>query len=224
MTVGTVTVGTVTARIPTRGAGEAVTVAKTSPTGAGFRASPGAQPRLPVVRSDDPPGPVRRPPDQRLGWAARALLLIAAVVTVMLVALLIAMFVDDNRIDSAKGVATATVLSVSPLRTGIGFVDGSGLTIRPPGGVLYPGLLSVGQQFVVEYSITDPAIVRVAGRTAAVGVVMVLVAAAITWLIAGPLVWWLRRRAGTALLSTRPLRAHPARRPGASHPGTPVGR
>ena len=39
-------------------------------------------------------------------------------------------------------------------------------TIRPEGGVLYPGLLSIGQQFVVEYSTQDPQIARVAGRTA----------------------------------------------------------
>lgn len=147
------------------------------------------------------PGPVTRPPSRQLAWTARLVLLAAVLVTVMLAALLIAMFVNDDRIATNRGVATATVLSVSPLRTGIEFVDAAGLTIRPPGGVLYPGLLSVGQQFVVEYSSVDPTIVRVAGRTASVGIVMVLLAAACTWAVAAPLVWWLRQRSGLELFS-----------------------
>jgi len=132
-------------------------------------------------------------------------LLAATLCTVMLAALLIAMYVNDSRIDDHLGVATATVLSVSPLRTGIEFVDATGVTVRPPGGVLYPGLLSVGQEFVVEYSTVDPAIVRVAGRTARVGIVMVVFAAMVTWLIATPIVVWLRRRSGLCLLSRAPL-------------------
>jgi hypothetical protein len=141
----------------------------------------------------------------RIAWVARLVLLAAVSVTVMLTVLLVAMYVNDGRIDAHKGVATATVLSVSPLRTGIEFVDATGVTIRPPGGVLYPGLLSVGQQFVVEYSTADPTIVRVAGRTARVGIVMVVFAAMIIWLIATPLVLWLRGRSGLRLLRNRPL-------------------
>ena len=81
----------------------------------------------------------------------------------------------------ALGTATATVLSVSPLRTGVEFVDATGATIRPEGGVLYPGPALLGQQFVVEYSTQDPQIARVAGRTAAVGTVMIgLVTVAVT--------------------------------------------
>jgi hypothetical protein len=132
-------------------------------------------------------------------------LVAAALCTVMLTALLVAMYVNDSRIDDHRGVATATVLSVSPLRTGIEFIDATGVTIRPPGGVLYPGLLSVGQDFVVEYSTVDPAIVRVAGRTARVGIVMVVFAAMVTWLVATPVVVWLRRRSGLHLLSGTPL-------------------
>ena len=87
----------------------------------------------------------------------------------MLIALGIGMRSNDSAIDEHLGSATATVISVSLLRTGIEFVDVTGATIRPAGGVLYPGLLSLGQQFVVEYSTQDPQIARVAGRTAAVG-------------------------------------------------------
>jgi len=137
-------------------------------------------------------------------------LLVATLCTVMLAALLVAMYVNDSRIADHRGVATATVLSVSPLRTGIEFVDATGVTIRPPGGVLYPGLLSVGQEFVVEYSTVDPTIVRVAGRTARVGIVMIVFATIITWLIATPIVLWLRKMSGLRLLARdRPLATRP---------------
>lgn len=113
----------------------------------------------------------------------------------MLVMLTIAMFVDDARIDADPVRATGTVLTVSALRTGIEFVDQQGRTIRPTAGVLYPGLLRVGQQFVVEYSAARPETVRVAGRTARNGLVMVVAAALVTWLIAAALLSWLGRLA-----------------------------
>lgn len=123
-------------------------------------------------------------------WVVLAL---AAVVTLCAVLLLVAMRVNDNRIDSDPGTATATVLSVSPLRTGIEFVDDRGQTVRPPDGVLYPGLLSVGQQFQVDYARTDPTLVRVAGRTAAVGTLMIAFTVLAAWAVAGVLWWGLRR-------------------------------
>ena len=121
--------------------------------------------------------------------------LVTLAVTIMMGALAIGMRLNDRAIDEHLGSATATVLSVSPLRTGIEFVDGTGATIRPDGGVLYPGLLSVGQQFVVEYSVADPQIARVAGRTASVGTIMIVVTLVVTYLIAVPILWWCHRRA-----------------------------
>ena len=186
------------------GAEDAVTVAKGSPVALPLR--PVRHLHSATVPTDEPPGPVPRPPNTRLAWAARLVLLAAVLCTVMLAALLVAMHLNDSRIDGHRGVATATVLFVSPLRTGIEFVDATGVTIRPPGGVLYPGLLSIGQEFVVEYSTVDPTIVRVAGRTARVGIVMVVFAAMVTWLIATPIVVWFRRRSGLRLLARyRPL-------------------
>lgn len=132
-------------------------------------------------------------------WRAitvRVVLAVAGLVTVMCAALLVAMVIDDARIDANRGSAVATVLSVSPLRTGIEFLDENGATVRPPTGVLYPGLLAEGQQFMVEYDRHDPATVRVAGRTAAVGVFGLSVTVAATWLVAlfGVLVLRPRRR------------------------------
>ena len=118
----------------------------------------------------------------------------------MMIALAIGMRANDAAIDDHLGTATATVLSVSPLRTGIEFVDATGATIRPEGGVLYPGLLSLGQQFVVEYSPQDPQIARVAGRTASVGTPSIGLVVAVTWLVAVPVIWWLTRRVEAAVV------------------------
>ena len=125
--------------------------------------------------------------------AARIVLLAGLAVVGMCVALFVGMRVDDHRIDAHLGTATATVLTVSSLHTGIEFVDAVGATIRPPGGVLYPGLLEVGQQFVVEYDLTEPTLVRVAGRTAAVGNLLLGLTFATTIVLAAALIWWLRR-------------------------------
>src|SRR4029077_12386313 len=88
------------------------------------------------------PDPDEGPTRRQLGWrwAARGIALAAAAVIVMLIALGIGMRSNDAAIEEHLGTATATVLSVSLLRTGIEFVDAAGTTIRPAGGVLYPGL------------------------------------------------------------------------------------
>lgn len=166
----------------------------------------------PAASADADPSPGPPPSSDRIWrWAARACALVTLAVTVMMVALAIGMRLNDGAIDEHPGTATATVLSVSPLRTGIEFVDATGSTIRPEGGVLYPGLLSVGQQFVVEYSTEDPQVARVAGRTASVGTIMIVVTVAATYLVAVPLLWWCHRRARMPI--TRLLVGGP-RRPG----------
>ena len=173
--------------------------------------------------SDDVPGPLRqldatdpRVPQRWLGprrrsvpgsgWllASRIVLAVIGAVTLMILALAIGMRLGDHKIEGHLGTATATVLSVSPLRTGIEFVDGAGVTIRPPDGVLYPGLLSVGQQFMVEYSTLDPVLVRVGGRTAAVGNVSLAIALLTTWILGAAVVLLLRHRFRTRSEAVRP--------------------
>ena len=124
---------------------------------------------------------------------ARILLGVVGAITLMTLVLFISMRMDDAAIQSHRGTATATVLSISALRTGIEFVDGAGVAVRPRDGVLYPGLLAVGLRFMVEYSTLDPTVVRVAGRTAAVGNVGLAATVIGTWLIGGGLIWTLRR-------------------------------
>jgi len=154
---------------------------------------------------DAPTGTGGKPTRRQRIWrgAGRGIALLAVAITVMMIALAIGMRSNDAAIDDHLGTATATVLSVSPLRTGVEFVDATGATVRPQGGVLYPGLLSLGQQFVVEYSTQDPQIARVAGRTASVGSVMIVVTLAVTYLVAAPLIWWCRRRSRLPLLPFR---------------------
>ena len=131
-----------------------------------------------------------------VGWllAARILLTVAAAASLMVAALAVGMRVDDRQVEAHLATATATVLSVSPLLTGIEFVDSSGITIRPPDGVLYPGLLSMSQRFQIEYSTLDPSVVRVAGRSATVGSVVLLETFAGIWLVALSGGWVLRRQ------------------------------
>jgi hypothetical protein len=140
---------------------------------------------------------------------------LATAITLMMVILAVAMRRNDAAIDAHRGTATATVLSVGVLRTGIEFVAADGQTIRPPAGVLYPGLLHPGQAFLVEYSTANPDLVRVAGRTAAVGNIMIALVLVITWLIAGMLVYLLRRRSGLRMLRHRSGKADTPASPGA---------
>ncbi len=147
----------------------------------------------------------RRPRVPGAGWllASRVVLAVVGAIVLMVVALAVGMRLGDRQIERHLGTATATVLSISPLRTGIEFVDGAGVSVRPPDGVLYPGLLSVGQQFKIEYSTLDPSVVRVAGRTAAVGNISLGATLLVTALVGLVAVGWLRRRFSRARQPTR---------------------
>lgn len=153
---------------------------------------------------------VARAGSSRWRWAALVLAGLTAAVTVMCVALFIGMRANDAAIDANPGTATATVLYVSPLRTGIEFIGADGATIRPVNGVLYPGLLSPGQRFQVDYSTADPQIVRVAGRTASLGTLGIVFVLLGTYAVTVPAIWWCRRRSGASLF-------------GGSRPDTDVG-
>ena len=126
-------------------------------------------------------------------WRRAALVVqvLAGTLSAMMLLLAVGMFRNDMAIDDNPVRATATVLTVSATSTGIEFVDNQGVSQRPPGGVLYPGGLSVGQQFLVEYDATDPTLVRVAGRSAVNGVIMPGYVLVGTWLAAAGVLWWL---------------------------------
>lgn len=133
---------------------------------------------------------------RRSSWRRASLVVavLAWTVTGMMLVLGVGMWRNDMVINAAPIRTTATVLTVSATSTGIEFVDNNGSSQRPPAGVLYPGGLSVGQQFLAEYAATDPTLVRVAGRSAINGLIMPIFVVVGTWLLAGSALWWLRRR------------------------------
>ena len=139
---------------------------------------------------------------RRLGWrwAARGLALIAVAITVMMIALGIGMRANDSAIDEHLGTATATVLSVSPLRTGIEFVDATGATIRPGGRRALPG--AVDPRPAVRRRVLHPGPAdRPGGRPDRGGRHRAIaLIAAVTYLIAVPLIWWCLRRSRLPLL------------------------
>ena len=118
----------------------------------------------------------------------------AIALSILAVLLVLAAWRNDHTIASDKGTATAEVLSAGKLRSAVSFVTPDGVTHNPRLGVLYPTNLTAGQRIDVEYARTDPDLVRVAGRNASVAVVPALSVIVVTWAIALPTLWLLRRR------------------------------
>ncbi|WP_326567973.1 DUF3592 domain-containing protein [Amycolatopsis rhabdoformis] len=135
---------------------------------------------------------VKRERARRTGWFV--VLGVASLLTVMCVSLLFAAIRNDNAIESHLGTATATVESVAFDRTIIQFASPDGIVHSPTNGVLYPSGLAAGQLVAIEYDTTNPdRAARVAGRTATLTLLPLGTTILFTWLVAGPLMWWLRR-------------------------------
>lgn len=111
------------------------------------------------------------------------LLAAAALVTLLCAILLIAAWRNDRAIESNLASTTAEVLSAGPRRSTISFYTPDGVNHNPPLGVLYPSRLTVGDRIQVEYSTADPALVRVAGRSATVAVIPAGSVAVGTWAV-----------------------------------------
>ncbi|OZE20665.1 DUF3592 domain-containing protein [Rhodococcus sp. 05-2254-6] len=128
--------------------------------------------------------------------ARLVVLVVAVAISVLAVLLVIGAWRNDVTIDSDKGTATAEVLSAGKLRSAVSFITPDGVTHNPPLGVLYPTNLVAGQRIEVEYYKADPDVelVRVAGRDATVAIVPAGSVIVVTWLIAGPVLFWLRRK------------------------------
>ncbi|MFZ2174996.1 MAG: DUF3592 domain-containing protein [Rhodococcus sp. (in: high G+C Gram-positive bacteria)] len=136
-----------------------------------------------------------------LGRVRRGVLIAAIGISVLAVLLVVAAWRNDRTIESDRGVATAEVLSAGSLRSAISFVTPDGVTHNPELGVLYPTRLTAGQRIDVEYARSEPDLVRVSGRDARVAVIPACSLIVVTWLIAGPVIWYLRRREGSAASS-----------------------
>ncbi|WET80146.1 hypothetical protein P3102_02515 [Amycolatopsis sp. QT-25] len=129
---------------------------------------------------------------RHIGWYAA--LVVASLVTVLGVSLLFAAIRNDSAIEAELGQATAQVESVAFDRTIINYATPDGIMHSPANGVLYPSGLAAGQLVNIEYHVGDPELARVAGRSAANTLLPLGSMIFFTWLIAGPLLWWLRRQ------------------------------
>ena len=88
--------------------------------------------------------------------------------------ILLACFINDQRIDSDMGSATATVTEVTDRRAAVEFDAGAGRIVRPKTGVFYPTGLIEGQRVQVEFRRANPDLVRVSGRSWTVAVIPAL--------------------------------------------------
>jgi hypothetical protein len=128
---------------------------------------------------------------RRVGWCVTVG--VASLLTVMCVCLLFAAIRNDRAISGQLGTATATVDSVAFDRTIIHFETPDGIVHSPANGVLYPAGLAAGQLVRIEYDATDPELARVAGRSATLTLLPLGSFVFFTWLVAGPVLWWIRR-------------------------------
>lgn len=92
--------------------------------------------------------------------------------------------INDRTIAADPGRALATVTGDSLLRTTVDYQDDSGVYHSPPGGLLYPTGLGVGQHVWVTYAKTNPDLVKVEGRRWTLSVIPALSVAVVSILVA----------------------------------------
>ena len=103
--------------------------------------------------------------------------------------------VDDRAIAANPATAQAEVLEGSNfVRTLVRFTVANGEVRVPERGVFYPRGLQPGDAVAVEYDVTDPDLVRVAGRGAFGSTGPLLLTVLGSWVLLGPLALWIRRR------------------------------
>ena len=109
----------------------------------------------------------------------------ACLVTLQSVLLVVGAWRNDQQIERHMGVAAAEVLDAGPRRSTIEFVTPDRTTYRPELGVLYPSELENGMRIYVEYDKTNPDLVRVQHRDAALAIIPAGSIALVGWLVAG---------------------------------------
>ncbi|WP_249644087.1 DUF3592 domain-containing protein [Nocardia sputi] len=129
----------------------------------------------------------------RLRRARLGVLIAATAVSVLVGLLVLAAWRNDYLISSDKGSTTAEVLSAGRLRSAVMYVTPDGETHNPKVGVLYPTNLTAGERIRVEYSRSDPDLVRVEGRDVRVAIPPALSVIVVVWLLALPALWLLTR-------------------------------
>jgi hypothetical protein len=113
------------------------------------------------------------------------IVIVACLVTLQSLLLVLGAWRNDRQIAGNMGVAEAEVLSAGPRRSTIEFVTPDRVTYRPELGVLYPSELDTGMRIYVEYDKSNPDLVRVQHRNAALAIIPAGSIAVVGWLIAG---------------------------------------
>lgn len=127
--------------------------------------------------------------------APRIVIGFAVVLTLLAGFALVGAALDDRAISADQAVAQAQVLDGSTfLRTLVQFTAADGQAHTPELGVFYPRGLQAGTLVAVEYDVTNPDLVRVAGRSALSGLLPLGAAVVVVWAIAVPWSRWLRKR------------------------------
>jgi hypothetical protein len=124
-------------------------------------------------------------PQRVIRWTRLVVVILACLVTLQSVLLVAGAWRNDHQIESNMGVAEAEVLDAGPRRSTIEFVTPDRITYRPELGVLYPSELETGMRIYVEYDRTDPDLVRVQHRNAALALVPAGSVAVLGWIVAG---------------------------------------
>lgn len=98
-------------------------------------------------------------------------------------------FLHDREIESDPGRSLATVTGVGPLRTTVDFQDEQGIYHSPSAGLLYPTGVGEGQRVWVNYSTSNPELVKVEHREWTLSIIPALSVAAVVVVVAA-LLWW----------------------------------
>jgi hypothetical protein len=120
-----------------------------------------------------------------LRWAKTVVWVIVGIVTLQSLLLVAGAWRNDRQIERHLGVAEAEVLSAGPRRSTIEFVTPDRVAYRPELGVLYPSELATGMRIYVEYDKSNPNLVRVQNRNAALAIIPAGSIALAGWLIGG---------------------------------------
>lgn len=157
------------------------------------------------TRASDELASLLRPVGAALSRRTAEIVFGLAVLITLLVGFAIAgAVVDERTIAANPATAQAEVLEGSNfMRTLVRFTVANGEVRVPVGGVFYPRGLAPGDRVAVEYDVTDPDLVKVAGRSALGSMGPLLLAVLVGWAVLGPLAYSIRRR-----------RAASGRRPG----------
>lgn len=123
--------------------------------------------------------PFRRAKQLVIGLTAFMILVCAGMVVTAVI--------DDMSIAKERRTAVAEVIDVGKLRTAVRFREEDGTYHQPATGLKYPTGLEVGESVRVEYSASNPANVKVEGRSWTLSVIPALSSLLVALLISAVL-------------------------------------